>query len=275
MQARSYGFETALQDLAALLHRIALAQSLPQAISSDDPDREAIQTLAGTLAPEDVQLYYQIALQGRADLSLAPDEYAGFTMPLLRMLAFAPEGNASGEARPKPATVSQPAPASKPAAARKPEVGASPAGTPAPARNPALITSAEWHELIPALKIGGMARMLAQHSELVEQDADRLVLMVPEAHRHLLDKPYRDKLQAALEERFGRKLRVEFTLGQATGNTPAEREDQERQARQRTAIEAIDRDPFVRELVENFDARVVDESIRPLQPAPGGAGEGQ
>ena len=81
-----------------------------------------------------------------------------------------------------------------------------------------------------------------------------------DAHRHLLDKPYRDKLQGALEEHFGRRLRVEFTLGQPAGLTPAELEDRERQEKQREAVQAIDSDPFVRELVENFDARVVDRS---------------
>ena len=91
-------------------------------------------------------------------------------------------------------------------------------------------------------------------------------LQVPEMHRHLLEKPYRDKLQAALEEHFKRRVRVEFSLGQPTGQTPAELEDRARQVRQEAAVQAIDKDPFVRELVENFDARVVDESIRPLGP---------
>jgi DNA polymerase-3 subunit gamma/tau len=100
----------------------------------------------------------------------------------------------------------------------------------------------------------------------VRYEGDRLELSVPEAHRHLLEKPYRDKLQAALEQHYGRKLRIEFTLGASTGNTPAERQDQERQVRQQRAIEAIEGDPFVRELVENFDARVSDESIRSLEP---------
>ncbi len=108
--------------------------------------------------------------------------------------------------------------------------------------------------------------MLAHHSELVRDDGERLELMVPEAHRHLLDQPYRDKLQAALEERFGRKLRLQFALGGNTGNTPAERDDRQRLARQRRAIEAIEGDPFVREVVENFDARVPDDSIRPIEP---------
>jgi DNA polymerase-3 subunit gamma/tau len=122
---------------------------------------------------------------------------------------------------------------------------------------------------VASLKLGGMARMLAQHSELVRYDGERVELTVPEAHRHLLDPSYRDKLRAALEERFGRKLRLAFALGPNTGNTPAERDDQERSARQRRAIEAIEGDPFVRELVENFDARVPDDSIRPVEPSEG------
>jgi DNA polymerase-3 subunit gamma/tau len=124
----------------------------------------------------------------------------------------------------------------------------------------------DWPALIGALKLGGMARMLAQHAELLAFDGTSVELRVPEVHRHLLEKPYRDKLQSALEEHFGRKLRVEFKLGDSTGGTPAELADRERQARQQQAIESIDKDPFVRELVESFDARVVDESIRPLGP---------
>jgi DNA polymerase-3 subunit gamma/tau len=107
--------------------------------------------------------------------------------------------------------------------------------------------------------------MLAEHSELVGWDGERLQLVVPEAHRHLLERPYRERLQAALEAHYQRKLRLEFTLGAMKGNTPAEQQDQERQARQQRAIEAIEGDPFVRELVEGFDARVADDSIRPLE----------
>jgi DNA polymerase-3 subunit gamma/tau len=121
----------------------------------------------------------------------------------------------------------------------------------------------EWADLVGRLKVGGMARMLAQHSHLTGIVDNRLDLCVPEAHRHLLEKPYRDKLQLALEEHFGRRLRVEFTLGQPSALTPAQLEDQDRQQKQREAVAAIDRDPFVRELVEHFDARVVDDSVRP------------
>ena len=90
MASRSIAFDVALQELASLLHRIALAQTVPQAIAEDEPHRAALMELAGAFAAEEVQLYYQIAIHGRDEIDLAPDEYAGFTMTLLRMLAFAP-----------------------------------------------------------------------------------------------------------------------------------------------------------------------------------------
>ena len=266
MQARSLDFEVALQELAALLHRIALWQTIPDATAVDDAERASLMSLAAALAPEDVQLYYQIAVQGRSDLPLAPDEYAGFTMPLLRMLAFAPEGSTPRTSRAaEPSAAPSGAPAGRTGAAPN-----APIGTAAPGAEGDLLLEAgpqpaAWRRLVAGLKLGGMACMLAEHSELAAWDGERLQLVVPEAHRHLLEKPYRERLQAALEAHYQRKLRLEFTLGAMNGNTPAEQQDQERQARQRRAIEAIEGDPFVRELVEGFDARVADDSIRPLE----------
>ena len=91
METRSLSFDTALQDMATLLHRLALAQIVPSAIGEDAPEREQIFALGKVFSPEDIQLFYQIAINGRDDLSRAPDEYAGFTMTLMRMLAFIPD----------------------------------------------------------------------------------------------------------------------------------------------------------------------------------------
>ncbi len=90
MAARSLSYNGALQDLGGLLHRIALAQTVPSALAEDLPERDDIMRLAGLFDAEEIQLFYQIVVHGRNELGLAPDEYAGFSMTLLRMLAFRP-----------------------------------------------------------------------------------------------------------------------------------------------------------------------------------------
>ena len=90
MAARSLSWSSALQDLGTLLNRIAIAQAVPAAVPDDLPEHDDIVRLAPMFTPEDVQLFYQIVVHGRHELGLAPDEYSGFTMTLLRMLAFAP-----------------------------------------------------------------------------------------------------------------------------------------------------------------------------------------
>ena len=90
MAARAIGFDSALGELAMLLQRLALIQAVPSALAHDDPERETLLQLSQALSGEQIQLYYQCAIHGKQDLSLAPDEYAGFVMTLLRMLAFAP-----------------------------------------------------------------------------------------------------------------------------------------------------------------------------------------
>ncbi|NEX60238.1 DNA polymerase III subunit gamma/tau, partial [Noviherbaspirillum galbum] len=99
MAARSLSYNAALQDLGTLLHRIALAQTVPAAVPEDVPEREDILRLANAFTPEEIQLFYQIAVHGRHELSLAPDDYAGFSMTLLRMLAFRP-GMGGADERP-------------------------------------------------------------------------------------------------------------------------------------------------------------------------------
>ena len=90
MAARSLSYKAALQDLGTLLHQIAIAQMVPAAIAEELPERAELMRLAQLFGKEEIQLYYQIVVHGRNELGLAPDEYAGFSMTLLRMLAFRP-----------------------------------------------------------------------------------------------------------------------------------------------------------------------------------------
>ena len=150
MEARSLSFESALQALASLLHRIALAQLAPAAIA-DEFEAARLAPYVEAFDAEFLQLAYQIAIHGRDELPLAPDEATGFSMTLLRLFAFRPTqpaalggvlagGGGDGQARPLPAAAPRPiAPA--PAAAPRPApvagpVNAAPVAKPQPKPEP-------------------------------------------------------------------------------------------------------------------------------------------
>ncbi len=247
MQQRNVSFDGALQELAALLHRIALAQTAPEALTEEGAERERLLQLAGALDPEDVQLYYQIAIHGREDLPLAPDEYAGFTMALMRMLAFRAE--AAEGARPSQSSGSGGARQAAAAGARAPAIVDTALDKAKPAK-----FDGDWPALVRSLKLTGVAGQLAQASELRRFESNAVVLCVPPASRHLAEKSYQDKLSAALQAHFGEPVRVTVQIGETGGNTARER-----------AAAAISGDAFVKDLMENFDATIVDSSIKPAK----------
>ncbi|MES2823940.1 MAG: DNA polymerase III subunit gamma/tau [Pseudomonadota bacterium] len=92
MSEHAPDYSNALAEMLSMLHRVAIAQALPEAVDNSHGDKEQIMQLAQQLPAEDVQLFYQTALLGRRDLPLAPDPRSGFEMVLLRMLAFKPQG---------------------------------------------------------------------------------------------------------------------------------------------------------------------------------------
>ena len=287
MESRSMSFDAALQDLASLLHRIALAQIVRPAIAEDTPEREHLLALAKTFAAEDIQLFYQIAIHGRGDLGRAPDEYAGFTMTLMRMLAFMPEefpqtrppstpapaaaidagGSAADRGRGTDAQVKSAPPSATSLVTAKPAATSAWVETPAVAKPDAdtSLLSSDWIVMVPELKLSGLAKMLAQHSEVKHVASNEIEFCVPETQKHLLDKDYQARVQAALRAHLGKPVRVKFSVGMVTGMTPAELENRAKQERQSQAITAMESDPFVRELVEQFDAKINISSIKPIQ----------
>jgi DNA polymerase-3 subunit gamma/tau len=258
MAERSLSFEMALQELGTLLHRFALVQIVPQ-VAAEDPDAATLRELAGLFSAEELQLYYQIAAQARSEIGLAPDEYAGFTMALLRMLAFAPSAEAP------PARAARAAPAAEPQSqgAASADLAANEERLSPPAL--ASADGATWAVTVEKLGLSGMARLLAQHCELVRLDNERIELRLPKAHERLLEKTYEERLKAALQKHFRANLRLSIVVGEDNGSSPVAIAGRERDRQQAKAIAEIEQDPFVRDLVENFDARVNESSIKPLQ----------
>lgn len=156
MASRSLSYNGALQDLGTLLHRIALAQTVPAALPQDLPEYADIVRLAGAFDAEEVQLFYQIAVHGRNELGLAPDEYAGFTMTLLRMLAFRPGiGGADGV----PATAPAAATGNRPAAVAAARAAA---GASVPAARAATNSVASHAAVTPPAVVAAAAASMAR-----------------------------------------------------------------------------------------------------------------
>ncbi len=296
MEERSISFDAALNDLAQLLHQVAVAQTVPESVANDLPEREALLNLAQKIQPETLQLYYQIALLGRRDIGLAPDEFAGFTMSLLRMLAFTPNESTSAASKSKISSVTnnnipissaramapiyQGENTSKQKAAtevdyapttNKYELIKDDANQPAStlAENSAAPLHASnnnfngnWRALVDALKLG-LARELAKHCELIAYDEQSISLSVPESQKHLVSPNYQEKLTTAISQHFDRKIKLQFSIG-GSGNTPAKQIYQEKAQAQANAENAIEEDSFVQALIDDFGATIIPNSIKPI-----------
>ena len=304
LAASGHAFASALDELASLFHRVAVVQTVPGRSPADAVDDERIGGYAARMTPESVQLAYQIAVQGRTDLALAPDEAIGFSMTLLRLLAFepAPQGAAIppqrsgppaadrersatsdsrrlvggrvdsdrtiGGARPAATAAARPQLPAE-ASSRRTAGGAGDPETPtAAASTPSRIalpeSGADWPAFVGGLRLIGMAAQLAAQSELKSVKGNALTLAIPTTHKHLADRAYADKLKSALEAATGRKLLLAFEIGDSGDGSLAAIERRQRERARADGEAAFRNEPFVRDLVARFDATVRIDSIEPV-----------
>ncbi|HAT39289.1 DNA polymerase III subunit gamma/tau [Polynucleobacter necessarius] len=267
MGERSMSFALALQDLSSLLQKIAAAQVVPQSVLDDWPEAGEIRRLATQLTKEEAQLFYQITITSRPDLSLAPDEQTGFAMTLLRMLAFRPGNSNSsggGSAAPSAPLLN----AARPAASAAPRASAPAAKSVATAANPAG-NSAErpdWHALMRQLPVKGLVQQLAFQTELQDwNDAAtgvRATIVTPMPQ--LLSEASVARLADALTAHFGKSVKLVIEKGEVEGKTIAKVDAQVHQEKKMNAEQLIAADPFIQQLEKEFGAKVVGGSVRPL-----------
>lgn len=291
MATRSLSFDEALQELASLFTRLQVAQLAPQAVADDLPERARILELAARLDPEFVQLGYQIAVHGRKELALAPDEQSGFVMTLLRLHVFRP-AQAGDVPRSRPqVSAAKPSPVTPAVVPPEKKIEVLPAPVSAPASTPVIVAESpvepslpeppavvgavapvqtapvqtdDWHVILAALKLGGMARELGQHCELRRIDGAQVVLCLSPTHRHLQMKPAQDKLQQSLSEYLGRPVQLTINLEEVASETPAAAAQRNRHEQQNRAVASIEQDDFVREAIDLFDATLIESSIKPV-----------
>lgn len=287
MQIRNIAFEAALNDLANILHQIAMIQTVPSSIADDNPERHLLLDLAQKLNPETLQLYYQIALLGRRDIGLAPDEYAGFTMSLLRMLAFSPSEKVSDKLSAPASINSKPLTTAAMSAQANVKVDITPNESalapqtftvPVQSISAPITTESEtdsvvqnfdgnWRTLVEkSLKLG-LARALAQNCEMIAYDENNIHLRVSASNKHLVSASYQEKLSSAIHQHFGKRIKLNIEISGESHieiNTPAKQNAVEKATIQSSAEEAIMQDSFVKDLLSQFDATIIPNSIKPI-----------
>jgi DNA polymerase III subunit gamma/tau len=282
MGERSMSFSLALADLSSLIQKIAAAQIVPESVLEDWPEAAEIHRLANALTKEEAQLFYQISITSRPDLSLAPDEQTGFAMTLLRMLAFRPGnetpsragGNSSNSAPPVASVTSvprSPRPANQTAA---PVRSAAPAPAPvvAPAKPTASAPTAssaerpDWHALMRQLPIKGLVQQLAFQTELQDWEDSpagvRATVMTPMPQ--LASEASIGRLADALTAHFAKPVKVVIEKGEVEGKTVAKVDAQIHQEKRLNAEQMIAQDPFIQQLQKEFGAKVVGGSVKPI-----------
>jgi DNA polymerase-3 subunit gamma/tau len=283
---------SALEDMSMVLQRMAVLQAVPQAASeSDDPDHLEMLRLSKAMPADETQLLYSLCLHGRAELGLAPDEYAALTMVLLRLLAFKPGAAQNHQAttptaQKKTLTTATPSPA--------PAVLAVPVATDAPVSRPSSMLAQKaiqvqtlavreasepsqraaprdvvlteegqfWTQTVRSLiaseSINALVRELALQSQLIGRDTDQWQLRIES--ESLNQGPARERLETALKS-AGYSVKLVVEIGKVT-DSPAMRNAAALAERQKAAEQLIQSDPLVQNMIQEFGAKIVPGSIK-------------
>jgi DNA polymerase III subunit gamma/tau len=278
MDERNLSFEAALNDLANLIQIISVTQAIPESLEVSYLDRDQVIALSKKISAEQLQLLYQITILGRRDLYLAPDEYAGFTMTLLRMLSFAPQDAliAKNPAIAKndvahSATKIESAAISKDVSSETFEIKKKIEVTheidedisDKEISKEAVPFNGNWRELVDQLKLG-LVKALAQQSELVSFKNNEIILSIADEHKHLLNEAYQKKLELSLSEHFSQRIKL-VILQKGANNSPLKQKQEERSTLMKDTENAILQDQFVKSLLTEFNAEIIPSSIKPNQ----------
>lgn len=295
-------FQALLDELISYLHNVAVAQAVPETVPAEQADTQRIGAMARSLAGEDVQIFYQMALNARRDFPYVPEPRRGFEMLALRLLTFRPVGVQEAESA-SPQAAQQPThpdtagegDGAEPAV-KKPEAAAAaeapvtetavetvaaveqvnadtspvrPAAAPAvraPDGGFALeeLQPAHWIALFPALNLGGVARSVVSNAVLQRVDGESLHFVLDQEQAGLYGDEHRQRLQQALSEYFARQVEVSVDVGQLAAESPAIYRLRMKAERLQGAVDELQADPNVGLLLEQFDGQLDTDSVQPL-----------
>ena len=296
LAAHGADFHQVLEELLSLLQQIAIAQVVPDAIDQHHSNKDNILAFATQISPENVQLYYQIALVGRRDLPFAPSPKMGFEMILLRMLVFKPDAVelvATKNSAANNQTTHHTQPQTAPNSAIMSATSVSNKTTNSSAtsesnnaihrnatheqqinaanlalNNTATPTENNWTSILSHLHLSGMTLALANNCSLEKIEDNTVHLLLDPSHSALHNPRNDERLAQALQQYFNKPMKVLMRISTPNSATPAQQQQSAQLAKQAAAKTTIENDPGVQSLLKTFDAKIHPDSIQVLENAP-------
>lgn len=257
---RSSAFGQLLDDLLMELFRLSLYKRSPELLVAKQELAPWHPEVAELLGEEELQLFYQIALIGKRDLPLSPDPRTGFEMVMLRLLSFRP-GGLEDRPRGKAEAPARPTGKAERSSGRPDPVRAGPVR----AETGAAQSEIDWRQLARTLPLEGWAQELAMNLALQTRENGTWSFDLKPQHEHLVNEERTGQLAKAISERIGGTVAVKIRLSEPDAETPVQSVEREKSDKQKQAEQAIKEDPEVQDLIEQFDATLVEESIRSRQ----------
>ena len=247
-------FSKLLDQLVMIFHASAISQAVPEYREQVILFENTIKLVSEKIAPEDIQLFYQIALSSRKDLYLAHSARAGFEMAVLRMIMFRP-----GEESKSP---SQKKVAHRPK--EKPQVSVQKMEAAAP-KTVSINIDAVWPDIIEQLELSGVVRVLATHCEMKSNKNNEFNLVIAQEHESLMAETTVAKLTQSLKEKFGETTKLLISVIEEAIDSPAQQVRDQETEKMNQAESSLEQDAFVQALKQDFQAEVVPGSIQPKQ----------
>lgn len=257
-------FNYVVDELLSHLHQLSIHQAVPTQI----PMPSALQNLTNTFSPEDIQLFYQIVLNGGQELHLAPTPLIGFQMLLLRMYTFRP---APIVASPSLMYETMPVESTK-----KSDTMIDHALSTLPANSVSDTFQADtlpisrdqsvtnWAAMLPALKLSGLALNAAENAEFISKADNEVLLRVAKGHLSVFTTAVMQRIEQGLTNYYQEVIKLKLCSDQEEPSTPAKLKTEADIKMKQNAAEKLRDDPFFQQLQQEFSAELVTDSVASL-----------
>lgn len=243
----STDFINTVNEILEILHQISTIQLAPDTNTSNWQYPELVVQLSKQITPEEAQLYYQIALIGKRDLSLAPSLKSGFEMIMLRMLAFRPS-----TCTPSKETIQK----------KTPDIKKKTVGITKPLDKEKPSVKKGDSTILQKLKLTGPTKALLQHCVISKNTGNEIELMLEPNQSPLLNKTHEKRISTAFSEYYNSQIKVTIKLGTNNMETQANIKKLQDTKKQDEALQFIEKDHKMQRLINKFDAKLIANDIK-------------